>query len=76
LFNRIAALMKGKTPPDEIRRLINALTGDTPSQQLRKLEWAIWSALGDIVVEDAGPRYESASFLAAHLYVAGAIVHD
>lgn len=52
------------------------ITGDSPREQLRKLEWAVWDALGTQIVQDAGPRYESAEMIAAHLYVAGAICND
>ena len=72
----LARLGIRRTPRHEVVKLITALTGDTPKLQLRKLEWAIWEILGEHVVQDSGPRYESAEFLAAALYVAGAVVND
>jgi hypothetical protein len=55
---------------------LHELNGDTPKENLRKLEWAIWSALGELVVEDSGPRYELSELIAAHLFIEGAIIND
>lgn len=46
----------------------------SPKEILRQLEWTVWQALGVVVVEDSGPRYEIAELVAAHLYTKGATV--